>query len=422
MATPNLQVKLGNFVDMEGNPLSNGYLLWELSHDEQYSVSNSQVVAGLKVRMTLDTSGNVPTNPPTLIYSNDVLAPTGSFYTVRAFKSDGTEAWKAPQYFQLNASPNPLDLGTLIPLNPPGGLIAGGGSGGTVTSVALSMPAEFSVAGSPITTAGTFAVTKANESANTVWAGPTSGGAAAPTFRALVAADIPSVPLPPIGTSFVYCDGSASPNPVVVAIEGVQTVSNVATPHIAGAVSGEGTCITYENDPNANPNTVCSWRAGLDVTITNNIRSTLLSTRRYTFRQAMAAPTSFRYWIGVYTGTATLNGGLFATDTPNTGYVAFRFSSTTDTTWKAVTGTSNVAQTVTNTGVAFTAAPSTVFQIVLNSTATSIGFYINGTLAATNTTNIIGGNTPVAIFGTGDNKNVASLPTITFCYATIEYN
>jgi hypothetical protein len=31
-----------------------------------------------------------------------------------------------------------------------------------------------------------------SESANTVFAGPTSGGAAAPTFRALVAADMPA--------------------------------------------------------------------------------------------------------------------------------------------------------------------------------------------------------------------------------------
>lgn len=61
---------------------------------------------------------------------------------------------------------------------------------GSVSSVALSMPAEFSVAGSPITTSGTFTVSKANQSANTVFAGPTAGGAAAPAFRALVEADI----------------------------------------------------------------------------------------------------------------------------------------------------------------------------------------------------------------------------------------
>lgn len=63
---------------------------------------------------------------------------------------------------------------------------------GTVVSVGLSLPAIFSVTGSPVTTTGTLAATLATQTANLVFAGPTSGGAAAPTFRALVAADIPS--------------------------------------------------------------------------------------------------------------------------------------------------------------------------------------------------------------------------------------
>lgn len=62
---------------------------------------------------------------------------------------------------------------------------------GTVTSVALTAPASIlSVGGSPITGSGTLALTLATQSPNQVWAGPTSGGAATPTFRALVAADI----------------------------------------------------------------------------------------------------------------------------------------------------------------------------------------------------------------------------------------
>jgi hypothetical protein len=69
-----------------------------------------------------------------------------------------------------------------------------GGGSGTVTSVALTAPAIFSVAGSPVTTSGTLALTLATQSANTVWAGPATGAAAAPTFRALVAADIPALP------------------------------------------------------------------------------------------------------------------------------------------------------------------------------------------------------------------------------------
>lgn len=70
-------------------------------------------------------------------------------------------------------------------------VVAGGGNG-SVTSIALTMPAEFTVTGSPITTAGTLAVTKANQNANLVFAGPTTGVPAAPAFRALVTADMPA--------------------------------------------------------------------------------------------------------------------------------------------------------------------------------------------------------------------------------------
>lgn len=65
---------------------------------------------------------------------------------------------------------------------------------GTVTSVALSLPTDiFDVSGSPVTTNGTLTATLDSQDANKVWAGPTNGAAAAPTFRALVASDIPSL-------------------------------------------------------------------------------------------------------------------------------------------------------------------------------------------------------------------------------------
>lgn len=72
-----------------------------------------------------------------------------------------------------------------------GGQAAGAGSG-TVTSVGLALPASvFVVSGSPVTTTGTLTGTLATQAANIVFAGPATGAAAAPTFRALVAADIP---------------------------------------------------------------------------------------------------------------------------------------------------------------------------------------------------------------------------------------
>jgi hypothetical protein len=62
-----------------------------------------------------------------------------------------------------------------------------------VTSVGLSAPSQFSVSGSPVTTTGTLALAWVSQTANTVLSGPTTGAAAAPTFRSLVAADIPSL-------------------------------------------------------------------------------------------------------------------------------------------------------------------------------------------------------------------------------------
>lgn len=68
-----------------------------------------------------------------------------------------------------------------------------GGGSGTVTSVALTTPGVlYNVTGSPVTTAGTLTLNLNNQTANTVFAGPISGGAAAPTFRSLTNADLPS--------------------------------------------------------------------------------------------------------------------------------------------------------------------------------------------------------------------------------------
>lgn len=75
------------------------------------------------------------------------------------------------------------------------GAVPGGGSGfGTVTSVALEAPDIFEVGGSPVTTAGTLELTLADQAANTVLAGPTTGSDDTPSFRALVADDIPALP------------------------------------------------------------------------------------------------------------------------------------------------------------------------------------------------------------------------------------
>lgn len=85
----------------------------------------------------------------------------------------------------------PLAFATVkSPGNAPGG---GGGGSGTVTSIGLTMPSVFTVAGSPVTTAGTFGVTYATgQTANQFLATP-DGTTGAIGLRAIVAGDLPNL-------------------------------------------------------------------------------------------------------------------------------------------------------------------------------------------------------------------------------------
>lgn len=93
---------------------------------------------------------------------------------------------------------------------------------GTVTSVGLSLPAAlFDVSGSPITNAGTLTATLDTQAANAVFAGPASGVDATPTFRALIASDIPTgIPATSIGSGSVDNTELGYLNGVTSAIQG----------------------------------------------------------------------------------------------------------------------------------------------------------------------------------------------------------
>jgi hypothetical protein len=105
--------------------------------------------------------------------------------------------------------------------------LAAAALGGTVTSVALSMPGDFSVIGSPVTNAGTLAVSRTAQGANLVQAGPAAGGAAVPGYRALVAAD-----LPPAGDSMTFQVGR------FYTANGIATAAAVAYSVTASLIAG----------------------------------------------------------------------------------------------------------------------------------------------------------------------------------------
>lgn len=123
-----------------------------------------------------------------------------------------------------------------------GTLVATSSGAGTVTSVGLSAPAIFDVTGSPVVSAGTLTLSLATQTANTVWAGPTTGSAAAPTFRALVTADLPAgvltgtVPVTSGGTGIT--SGTAGG---VLAFTGTTTIASSGALTVNRLVLGGGT-------------------------------------------------------------------------------------------------------------------------------------------------------------------------------------
>ncbi len=138
--------------------------------------------------------------------------------------------WEGETQVEVNGVVGSIDLDVEVNENfiTVNGPTSGGGG---VTSVGLSMPAEFSVASSPVTTSGTIAVTKAVQSANKAYAGPTTGADAAPTFRALVSADLPV--------------GSSSQLGAVQ----VDNVTITATAGVISAVAGGSGTVTSSGPP-----------------------------------------------------------------------------------------------------------------------------------------------------------------------------
>lgn len=98
------------------------------------------------------------------------------------------------QLTAINTTPDPDTIYDCLDVTGAATWVVRASGSGTVSSVDVSVPAALlSVSGGPITTSGTIAITLGTRAANLVFAGPTSGGAATPAFRSLVAADVPDL-------------------------------------------------------------------------------------------------------------------------------------------------------------------------------------------------------------------------------------
>jgi len=173
------------------------------------------------------------------------------FTGVEAIGRGGTGLSTIPTNGQLligNTTNNNYTLSTLTAgsgvtiTNAPGSITVNAtGSGGTVTSVGLSSPGViYSVSGSPVTTSGTIALALISQAQNSVLAGPTSGSGS-PSFRALVAADIPSLS----GTYLPLAGGTMSG--AIVLGTGGGSINGTAGAASGGAGGAGGTNVLQSN-------------------------------------------------------------------------------------------------------------------------------------------------------------------------------
>ncbi len=144
---------------------------------------------------------------------------------------------------------------------------ASGPGTGTVTSVGLALPSStFSISGSPVTTSGTLVGAFKTQVKNTVLAGPATGSDAVPAFRALVAADIPSLVVAEVSL------GALGATPAInfatgPAQKGVLSADAVMT--LSGGVSGVAYVlrIVQDSSPRTLAITGVKWPGGTAPTI-----------------------------------------------------------------------------------------------------------------------------------------------------------
>ena len=129
-----------------------------------------------------------------------------------------------------------------------------------VNSVGLSLPSIFTVSNSPVTSSGTLTATLASQTAAHVFAAP-SGSAGAPTFRPLVASDLPTATASSLGVAragtgisvsngIFSVDFAAATRTIrVVTAAGAVTCALTDDVVILNKTTGEATAVTLPASP-----------------------------------------------------------------------------------------------------------------------------------------------------------------------------
>lgn len=172
VGTASVQVLTQKTIDAAQNTISG---LMDNSIASNAAISGSKISPNFGAQ-TVETSGSYRIHGPS--FWSEIDAASGGQASNLSFRLPNTLG-SSGQVLAVDGSGNMMwatPIGT-----------------GTVTSIGLSAPTEFTVADSPVTTAGTISLSWNPQSANELLAGPTNGADATPAFRLLVADDIPSL-------------------------------------------------------------------------------------------------------------------------------------------------------------------------------------------------------------------------------------
>ncbi len=110
------QIIGGSFQDAEGNAIANGVLKLRLSNDSATIPAAAEIGCGIDLKITLDNTGNVPSNPPVYVAANDMLNPGGSWYYASLESAAGQPVF-GPQAFKILYNNGIFNLNNWVPVS-----------------------------------------------------------------------------------------------------------------------------------------------------------------------------------------------------------------------------------------------------------------------------------------------------------------
>ncbi len=234
-----------------------------------------------------------------------------------------------PSWRILTRNDLPITPGSNISftLNSSGGIAinasVSGGGGGTVTSVDSTTPASlFTVSGNPITLSGTLAYALTQAASAKVWAGPSSGANANPTYRSLLATDLPTIPFTQISGTVPV--GQGGTNLTATPTNGQLPIGNGTGYTLANITPGTG--IQVANGSGTITVSATGALGGTVTSVAQSVPASLLSisgspiTGAGTLTIGLTNAASGQFWAGPTSGAATTPAyrSILVSDLPST--------------------------------------------------------------------------------------------------------